>query len=66
MKRIKGEPKLAREDNGGVVSIDNSSLRAYKNRKAKSKEVENDISNLKSDITNIKDMLTQIIKEIKK
>lgn len=47
-----------------IINVDNNALQSYKMRRdkaAKSKELEEDVQQLKSDIADIKMLLTQLI-----
>jgi hypothetical protein len=65
---VKEKPTLVRdESNQAILNTDNSSLIAYKKRKAHAKTVETslqDINNMKQDINDLKTLMQRILDKI--
>ncbi len=65
LQKIQNLSEYVKDDeNSAVLSVDNSSLSAYKMRKKQSCEYEeaiNDINNIKSELSEIKSLLSQLV-----
>lgn len=65
LQKIQNVSEYVKDDkNSAVLSVDNNSLKAYKMRRAQSREYEeaiNDINNIKSELSEIKSLLTQLV-----
>lgn len=62
--KIKDHENLVRDDkSNAVLNTDLSSLQAYRERRAKSLKMVQDVENLKSDVSEIKNLLLQLIEK---
>lgn len=64
MMKIKDHENLVRDEaSNAVLNTDLSSLQAYRERRAKSLQMVQDVENLKSDVSEIKNLLLQLIEK---
>lgn len=64
MMKIKDHENLVRDEaSNAVLNTDLSSLQAYRERRAKSLQMVQDVENLKSDVSEIKSLLLQLIEK---
>jgi predicted nuclease with TOPRIM domain len=62
--KIKDHENLVRDEaSNAVLNADLSSLQAYRERRAKSLQMVQDVENLKSDVSEIKNLLLQLIEK---
>ena len=59
--KVEGEPSLVRNQNGVILSNDNSAVQQAKLRKKLRKEKDAELESLKQDVNDIKLLLNQIV-----
>ena len=59
--KVEGEPSLVRNENGVILSNDNSAVQQAKLRKKLRKEKDAELESLKQDVNDIKLLLNQIV-----
>jgi len=62
--KVEGHHGFVRDETGAILNINKEEIKAAQERKAKRKQKENELNELKNEVSDIKKMLTKIVEKL--
>ena len=62
--KVEGHHGFVRDETGAILNINKEEIKAAQDRKAKRKQQENELNELKNEVSDIKKMLTKIVEKL--